>query len=82
MFSSSKSHRPRVMVAVADGSEEIEAVSVIDILVRAEAEITVVKVPSSSQEHHSQSKQLVCKMSRGVKLVSIMILFTDLLGSR
>ena len=55
---------PRVTVFVAHGSEEIETVSVIDILRRAEFQVTVVKVPNSAED-----TELMCKMSRGVFMV-------------
>ena len=39
-----QSSKPRVLVAVAEGSEEIESVTIIDCLRRAEAEVTVGKI--------------------------------------
>ncbi len=59
----SPSH-PKVTVFVAHGSEEIETVSVIDILRRAEFQVSVVKIPNSPDDN-----ELLCKMSRGVFLV-------------
>jgi len=50
----------QVLVAIADGSEEIEAVTVIDVLRRAGAEVTVASVEA----------QLMITASRGVKLVA------------
>jgi protein deglycase len=49
------------LVAVADGSEEIETVTIIDTLRRANIEVKVSKV--------GEDKTLECTMSRGVKLV-------------
>lgn len=49
----------RVLVAIADGSEELEAVTVIDVLRRAGAEVTVASVAD---------EQITA--SRGVKLVA------------
>lgn len=49
-----------VLVAVAEGSEEIEAVTIIDTLVRAGAKVTLASV--------SPTLQVTC--SRGVKLVA------------
>ena len=58
-FSSSAGIK-RVMVAIANGSEEIETVSVVDILRRAQAEVTVAKVDGKDG--------LMSTMSRGVKI--------------
>ena len=52
--------RKRVLVPIADGTEEIEAVTVIDVLVRAGAEVTVAAVGEGLQ----------VTASRGVKLVA------------
>ena len=57
---SSKANIKRVMVAIANGSEEIETVSVVDILRRAQADVTVAKVDGD--------KGLMSTMSRGVKI--------------
>ena len=51
----------KVLVPVADGSEEIEAVTVIDVLRRAGAEVVVMSVEDDRNE-------VVC--SRGVRLVA------------
>ena len=53
---------PQVVVAVANGSEEMEAVTIIDALRRAEAQVTVAKVQGQEEE----SGVLLCHMSRGV----------------
>jgi protein deglycase len=53
-------HHPRVLVPIANGSEEIEAVTIIDVLVRAACKVTVASV--------SQDLQVEC--SRMVKLVA------------
>lgn len=50
----------RVLVPVADDSEEIETACITDVLVRAGAEVTVASV----------SSQLQVKMSRGLKVVA------------
>jgi 4-methyl-5(b-hydroxyethyl)-thiazole monophosphate biosynthesis len=49
----------KVLVAIADGTEELEAVTIIDVLRRAEADVTVASVGN---------KQITA--SRGVKLVA------------
>jgi 4-methyl-5(b-hydroxyethyl)-thiazole monophosphate biosynthesis len=49
----------RVLVPIADGTEEIEAVTIIDVLRRAETEVTVASVG-----------ELQVTASRGVKLVA------------
>ena len=48
-------------MAVADGSEELETVTIIDTLRRANIEVNVSKV--------GDDESLECIMSRGVKLV-------------
>jgi protein deglycase len=59
-MSSSGSTSKKVLVAVADGTEEIEAVTIIDTLVRAGASVTTASVKG----------QLQVTCSRGVKLVA------------
>eukprot|EP01040_Poterioochromonas_malhamensis_P001366 gene1366-1447_t len=51
--------KPKVLVPIADGTEEIEAVTIIDTLVRGGAEVTVASVMGRLE--------VIC--SRGVKLV-------------
>ncbi len=55
---------PKVLVPIADGTEEIEAVCIIDVLRRAEADVTVASVGSS----------LHITASRGVKIVADVLL--------
>jgi protein deglycase len=55
------SAQPHVLVPIANGSEEIEAVTIIDTLVRGGVKVTSATV-------HSDDLQVVC--SRGVKLVA------------
>jgi hypothetical protein len=60
-FSSGKAmSKPKVLVGVADGSEEIEVVTIIDTLVRGGAEVVVASVMGKKE----------VKCSRGVKLVA------------
>jgi 4-methyl-5(b-hydroxyethyl)-thiazole monophosphate biosynthesis len=49
----------KVLVAIADGSEELEAVTIIDVLVRAGADVTVASVG-----------EMQITASRGVKIVA------------
>lgn len=63
----------KVLVPIADGSEEIESVTIIDVLVRAGAAVTMASVmpsPSSSPSTttHVSKHQVTC--SRGVRLVA------------
>ena len=57
----------RVLVPIADGSEEIETSCITDTLVRAGAEVTVASVEATT----------TCTMSRGLKIVAD-VLVTDL----
>ena len=57
----------RVLVPIADGSEEIETCCITDTLVRAGAEVTVASVEATT----------TCTMSRGLKIVAD-ALVTDL----
>ena len=60
-MASSESKTARdVLVAIADGSEEIEAVTIVDTLVRSGARVTLASV--------SSSLHVTC--SRGVKIVA------------
>lgn len=59
----------KVLVAIADGTEELEAVTIIDVLRRAEANVTVASVGA---------KQVTA--SRGVKLVADAVI-SDCLGT-
>ena len=59
----------KVLVAIADGTEELEAVTIIDVLRRAEADVTVASVGD---------KQITA--SRGVKLVADAVI-SDCVGS-
>ena len=59
----------RVLVPIADGSEEIETSCITDTLVRAGAEVTVASVEATT----------TCTMSRGLKIVAD-ALVTDISG--
>jgi len=52
----------RVLVPIADDSEEIETTCITDTLVRFGAEVVVASVKPGGE--------LLCKMSRGVKMVA------------
>jgi 4-methyl-5(b-hydroxyethyl)-thiazole monophosphate biosynthesis len=60
--SSAFSMTKRVLVPIADDSEEIETTCITDTLVRFGAEVVVASVKPGGD--------LVCKMSRGVKMVA------------
>lgn len=55
---------PRVLVPVSDGTEEIEAVCIVDVLRRAGADVTVARVPSP------QGTGLELTASRGLRLTA------------
>ena len=59
----------KVLVAIADGTEELEAVTIIDVLRRAEADVTVASVGD-----------IQITASRGVKLVADVVI-SDCVGS-
>ncbi len=59
----------KVLVAIADGTEELEAVTIIDVLRRAEADVTVASVG-----------EIQITASRGVKLVADAVI-SDCVGS-
>jgi len=56
-----------VLVLVSDGSEEIETVTVVDVLRRAGALVELSKVDKNL---HLTENKLECTMSRGVKVVA------------
>ena len=54
----------RVLVPIADGSEEIETTCITDTLTRFGADVTIASVMPEGQ--------LVCKMSRGIKVCIVL----------
>eukprot|EP00980_Cylindrotheca_fusiformis_P020052 scaffold7139_cov115-Cylindrotheca_fusiformis.AAC.2 len=60
-FTSSLAMSKRVLVPIAEGSEEIETTCITDTLTRFGAEVTIASVMPGA---------LVCKMSRGVKIMA------------
>uniref|UniRef100_A0A7N0TEF0 DJ-1/PfpI domain-containing protein n=1 Tax=Kalanchoe fedtschenkoi TaxID=63787 RepID=A0A7N0TEF0_KALFE len=52
-------HPPKVLVPIADGSEETEIVTVIDVLRRAKVEVTVASVEKSVKVSASQGTKIV-----------------------
>jgi hypothetical protein len=60
-FSSTLSMSKRVLVPIAEGSEEIETTCITDVLTRFGAHVTVASVMNG---------ELVCKMSRGIKVMA------------
>ena len=60
--SSEKKNKKRVLVPIADGTEEMEAVIVADVLRRAGAEVSLASVEENGR------KEVVC--SRGVRIVA------------
>ena len=49
------------------GSEDIETVSIVDVLIRAHADVTIGKIVGKDEEKHTASLQ--CKMSRNTIIV-------------
>lgn len=68
-FSTQPLPSPKVLVAVADGSEEIETFTPIDILRRAGSHVVVGKAKSFRGEPEKRSSPLICKLSRGAWIV-------------
>ena len=66
-MSSTGDAKKRVLVPIADGSEEIETTCLTDTLVRFGADVTVASVMPSG---------LLCTMSRGIKVRSYKVLIT------
>lgn len=60
----------RVLVTIANGSEEIESVSIIDTLRRAQIEVTVAKVFGDKNVEEQFENRLQIRASRGVYLVA------------
>ena len=58
----------RVLLPIAHGTEELEAVAVIDILRRAGLQVSVGKVPTLIANQDPYYGQFLCQMSRGVLL--------------
>jgi 4-methyl-5(b-hydroxyethyl)-thiazole monophosphate biosynthesis len=49
-------HKKRVLVPVADGSEEIETVNIVDCLRRAELDVTMASVHKKKSGHNPSIK--------------------------
>lgn len=60
-MSSSSEIKKRVLVPIANGSEEIETTCITDTLVRFGAHVTIASVDDNN---------LTCKMSRGINVVA------------
>ena len=65
----SSSPSKRVLVPIADDSEEIETTCITDTLTRFGADVVVASVKPPGPD------QLVCKMSRGVKVCVFLCIF-------
>ena len=63
-------HSPNVLVLVADGSEEIETVTIVDVLRRAGTLVELAKVDKELHLPNNKPDALTCTMSRGIKLVA------------
>lgn len=66
--------KKNILVPVADGSEEIESMSIIGTLIRADANVVTAKVFSEDEK----SEDLTVKMSRGVKVIADVALTDDM----
>lgn len=65
----SNQKKKNIIVCIAEGSEEIEVVSVIDVVRRAEIDVLVAKVqPDNSSSHLDTSLQIVARS--GTKLIA------------
>ncbi|KAF6136811.1 hypothetical protein GIB67_030096 [Kingdonia uniflora] len=65
---------PQILVPIANGTEEMEATMIIDILRRAKANVVVVSVEDKLEVATSREAKLVRELRRGVKLVADMLL--------
>ncbi|XP_052194425.1 protein DJ-1 homolog C isoform X1 [Diospyros lotus] len=64
-------HTPRVLIPVANGSEEIEVVTIVDILRRAKADVVIASVEKSLHILASQGTKIVADMLIGSAAESI-----------
>jgi DJ-1/PfpI family len=79
---SSQTMKKRVLVPIANGSEEIETTCITDTLVRFGAHVVIASVHGSSEQDAKNDKKndndnnnnnnddLICKMSRGIKVMA------------
>uniref|UniRef100_A0A5B7CE40 DJ-1/PfpI domain-containing protein n=1 Tax=Davidia involucrata TaxID=16924 RepID=A0A5B7CE40_DAVIN len=64
-------HTPHVLIPVANGSEEIEVVTIVDILRRAKVDVVVASVEKSVQILASQGTKIIADKSIGVASESV-----------
>jgi putative intracellular protease/amidase len=63
--------RPLVLVTVSDGSEEIETMTIVDVLRRAGAVVELTKVEDPNVKGTlKETEWHLCKMSRGVTIAA------------
>ena len=66
-----KPGHPKVLIAVAHGSEDTEVVAIIDTLRRAECDVTVGKILGDKDKNVEGDDLLLCTLAKGTTLVII-----------
>ena len=63
-------NKKKIMLAVIDGNEEIETITISNILRRAENEVVLSKVRYDNDNDKTLQENLIVKLARGQKIVN------------